>query len=290
MKKILLSLVMLLCASVSFAENYTESLKIELGETSFKVTPSGDFYYWTNVTSATRFTYEDVLETFEQNMSNFTSKVQFEECAWMFFSRDECTIDYDSRGYCDDYRVVAVGVRFDENENKVVPVTEMYEKIYTYQTGAFTESINMSFSGTTLTVTPSDNNMMYIFLIGTASMGKGHHSTFNNELGRMTDGNGNEYTQKGEYVLDLSNYWLAEEGVILVVSAAGYKWDDVKGEAVQITPFVQVSFTYSENGIATAHRRTELDHVGAYNFKTIENGKVVIVRDGEKYDLAGRKL
>ncbi|MCQ2226641.1 MAG: hypothetical protein MJZ01_01880 [Bacteroidales bacterium] len=41
---------------------------------------------------------------------------------------------------------------------------------------------------------------------------------------------------------------------------------------------------------ATPSRRTELDHVGAYNFKTVENGQVVIVKDGEKYDLAGRKL
>ena len=41
---------------------------------------------------------------------------------------------------------------------------------------------------------------------------------------------------------------------------------------------------------ATPSRRAELDHVGAYNFKTVENGQVVIVKDGEKYDLAGRKL
>ncbi|MCQ2202430.1 MAG: hypothetical protein MJZ27_10125 [Bacteroidales bacterium] len=41
---------------------------------------------------------------------------------------------------------------------------------------------------------------------------------------------------------------------------------------------------------ATPSRRTELDHVGAYNFKTVENGQIVIVRDGEKFDISGRKL
>ena len=36
--------------------------------------------------------------------------------------------------------------------------------------------------------------------------------------------------------------------------------------------------------------RADIDHVGAFNFKTIENGKVVIIRGDKKYDLSGREL
>lgn len=43
----------------------------------------------------------------------------------------------------------------------------------------------------------------------------------------------------------------------------------------------------------TPTRRTDIDHVGAYDFKaikTIENGKVVIIRDEVKYDISGRVI
>ncbi|MCQ2227230.1 MAG: hypothetical protein MJZ01_04890 [Bacteroidales bacterium] len=36
--------------------------------------------------------------------------------------------------------------------------------------------------------------------------------------------------------------------------------------------------------------RADIDHLGAFNFKTIENGKVVIIRGDKKYDLSGREL
>lgn len=149
-----------------------------------------------------------------------------------------------------------------------------------------TPDFTFSVSKGVLTITPEDNNAKYKFAIYL------YPNVTNDDLQYYAEEKTCKITSnpsysvfKGVETIDLADYGLTE-GEKYRVYAYRVIWND-EDNMCYAGYVSSYPFTYSKTATAI---ETEEINTSTKPVKTIENGKIVIMKNGKKYDVSGREL